>query len=217
MRFVFGEFELDGAVRELRRGGEMVRLAPRAFDLLELLLRERPRAVTVTRIRAALWPDAHVGATSLHVLVSHVRSALGDASKAPRWIRTVPRYGYAFHGPAFGGDAAAPPPAAGRGGCWLSTLGGDVRLPPGDNVLGREAGLAVRVDGPGVSRRHASIRVEGARATLTDLGSKNGTFVGERRLVGPVELHDGDEVRLGLRSTVVFRLCDSEETQTEVE
>lgn len=216
MRYVFGELELDGDARQLRRAGRVVPLPPRAFDFLELLLRERPRAVSVTRIRAALWPRTHVGAASLHVLVSQLRSALGDEARAPAWIRTVPRFGYAFCGFASGGPAEAPLPADEVGGCWLSTRDGDVRLRPGDNLLGREGGLPIRVDGPGVSRRHASIRLDGGRATITDLGSKNGTFLRGQRLSRPVVLEDGDEVRLGLRATVVFRQSEDRETETEV-
>jgi hypothetical protein len=152
------------------------------------------------------------------VLASQVRSVLGDPSKEPRWIRTVPRFGYAFCGTATGGEGAPPPPtAAGAEAFWVSTADGDVRLHKGDNVLGREAGLTVRINRPGVSRRHACIRVEAGRATLTDLASKNGTFVSGGPVTAPTVLQDGDEVRLGLRATVVFRRSEGEETETEVE
>jgi DNA-binding winged helix-turn-helix (wHTH) protein len=214
MRYAFSDFVLDGDTRQLLRAGRVMPLAPKAFDLLELLLRERPRAVSRTRLRAALWPQTHVGSTSLHVLVSQVRAALEDEAQEPRWIRTVQRFGYAFCGSATG-EGERVRPGSGGEAFWLSSADGDFRLRDGDNLLGREAGLAVRIDRPGVSRRHACIRVEGGRATLTDLGSKNGTFVGERRVAAPTLLHDGDEVRLGLRATVVFRKSEGEETETE--
>jgi hypothetical protein len=177
-----------------------------------LLLRERPRAVSSTRLRGALWPQTHVGSTSLHVLVSQVRAVLDDEAQEPRWIRTVPRFGYAFCGSATGEGERA---GAEGGAYWLSSEEGDFRLREGDNVLGREAGLAVRIDRPGVSRRHACIRVEGGRATLTDLDSKNGTFVGGEPVSSPRLLHDGDEVRLGLRACVVLQRSAGEDTETE--
>jgi DNA-binding winged helix-turn-helix (wHTH) protein len=214
MRYVFSDFVLDGDTRELLRAGRVVPLAPKAFDLLELLLHERPRAVSRTRLRAALWPQTHVSSASLHVLVSQVRAALDDEAQEPRWIRTVPRFGYAFCGTAKR-EEDTPGAEATGGACWLSSEEGDFRLREGDNVLGREAGLAARVDRPGVSRRHACIRVEGERATITDLASKNGTFVGEERVSSPRVLHEGDEVRLGLRARVVFRRSAGEETETE--
>src|SRR5262245_5550771 len=182
MRYVFSDFVLDADTRQLLHEGRVVPLGPKALDFLELLLRERPRAVSTTRLRGALWPRTHVGVTSLHVLVSQVRSALDDASKEPLFIRTVPRFGYAFCGDA-ATDVAVPRAPASGTSFWLSTRDGEFRLQEGENVIGREAGLAVRIDRPGVSRRHASIRVEGGRATLSDLGSKNGSFVGSRRVV----------------------------------
>jgi DNA-binding winged helix-turn-helix (wHTH) protein len=217
MRYVFSDFVLDGDTRELLRAGRLVPLAPKAFDLLERLLRERPRAVSRTRLRAALWPQTHVSSASLHVLVSQVRAALDDEAQEPRWIRTVQRFGYAFCGSATGSEVGARASSADAGGMafWLSTTDGDFRLREGDNILGREAGLAARIDRPGVSRRHACIRVEGGRATLTDLGSKNGTFVGNEPVTSPRVLHDGDELRLGHRSRAVFQRSAGEETETE--
>jgi len=222
MRYAFSDFVLDLDTRQLLRAGRVVPLSPKGLDLLELLLRERPRAVSRTRLRVSLWPRTHVGATSLHTLVSQVRAAIDDQSQEPRWIRTVQRFGYAFCGEAAGGEvetvaglAAAARADSVRDACWLSTTEGECRLHEGDNVLGRDAALALRFDRPGVSRRHASIRVERGRAILTDLGSKNGTFVGETRIAGPTLLHDGDELRLGLRVTAVFRRAEGEETETE--
>jgi DNA-binding winged helix-turn-helix (wHTH) protein len=212
MRYAFSDFVLDGDTRQLLRAGRALPLSPKAFDLLELLLRERPRAVSRTRLRAALWPQTHVGSASLHVLVSQVRTLLDDAAQEPRWIRTVQRFGYAFCGSATREDAGG---EAGADAYWLSSGEGDFRLREGENVLGREAGLAVRIDRPGVSRHHACIRVEGGRATLTDLGSKNGTFVRDARIAAPTLLQDGDEIRLGLKATLVLRRWEAEETETE--
>ena len=84
MRFAFGDFTLDSETRQLFRSGHEVPLSPKAYGLLELLLRLRPRAVSRTRLRLALWPDAHVGETSVHVLVSQVRAVLGDDPQHPR-------------------------------------------------------------------------------------------------------------------------------------
>jgi hypothetical protein len=207
MRYAFSGFTLDADTRVLSRSGRVVPLSPKAFDFLELLLRERPRAVSVTRIRAAIWPDTHVGAASLHV----------DPA-APCFVRTVPRFGYAFCGEATGGEggrthALADLPRADA--WWLSTTDGDLRLHAGDNVLGRDASLPARFDRPGISRRHACIRIEGGRAVLTDLGSKNGTFVNGRPVDGATTLQDEDEIRLGRHATVVIRRSNDPETETE--
>jgi len=61
-------------------------------------------------------------------------------------------------------------------------------------VIGREDGDLVYSDDQFLSRRHASIGWDGTRATLTDLGSSNGTFV---RLAGPTAVKHGDHLRMG--------------------
>jgi SARP family transcriptional regulator, regulator of embCAB operon len=45
--------------------------------------------------------------------------------------------------------------------------------------------------------------VRGSRAVLDDLGSRNGTWVGGRRIEGPVELAGGDTIGVG-PETIVF-------------
>ena len=57
---------------------------------------------------------------------------------------------------------------------------------------------------PGVSRRHARIVINRARATLEDLGSKNGTYLGKRRIAGPTALEDRDQLSLG-QTALLYR------------
>ena len=72
-----------------------------------------------------------------------------------------------------------------------------MRLAEGPNVIGREPPAGVVIPHPSVSREHARIEVEGDRAVLEDLGSKNGTWRSEMRLAGRVALANGDELRIG--------------------
>jgi len=211
MRFTFGDFVLDCGTRQLLRGGGELHVSPKELALLELLLRARPRAVSRTRLRAAIWPDAHVGETSLHVLVSQLRATLGDDAHEPRFVRTVPGFGYSFPASA---DEDGKPAAAGQR-LWLETEASSFELAEGENVLGRDEHLATRVDGPGVSRRHARVLVHGGRAVLEDLASKNGTFLDGERVVSPRVLEDGATIRLGRRASVVFRTDAADPTETE--
>ena len=106
MRVVFGECEFDSGRRVLLRHGSTMPLSPKAFQLLEFLLDRRPEAVAKTELLERLWPETFVSDASLHNLVAEIRAALGDAPRAARYIRTVPRYGYAFHGDARPAPAA---------------------------------------------------------------------------------------------------------------
>ena len=77
-------------------------------------------------------------------------------------------------------------------------LGRQILLDEGLCTLGRSATSQLQIGGPGISRLHAEICVTGAAATLRDLGSANGSFVGDTRLTEqPQALKDGDLVRLG--------------------
>jgi pSer/pThr/pTyr-binding forkhead associated (FHA) protein len=92
-------------------------------------------------------------------------------------------------------------------------IGPDAQAPlaDGENILGRGPDSVLWIDDDTVSRRHARIRVEKESAILEDLGSYNGTFVGRRRLVAPVALCDGDEIRLGSLK-IRYRASGSDES-----
>ncbi|MET9270197.1 DUF3662 and FHA domain-containing protein [Kribbella sp. NPDC003557] len=82
--------------------------------------------------------------------------------------------------------------------------------PPGV-VLGRGTDADIQINDPGVSRRHAEIRLMpegpgGIRVVLVDLGSTNGTLVNGRRTT-EAELVDGSTVRIG-NTTMTLRLAD---------
>jgi DNA-binding winged helix-turn-helix (wHTH) protein len=89
MRLRVGEFVLDTHRRLLLRGAGEVHLQPKAYELLELLVLARPRALSKLAIRGHLWPATAVGDASLTVLVGDLRKALGDGADAPRFVRTV--------------------------------------------------------------------------------------------------------------------------------
>ena len=196
MRLVFGECEFDSGRRALLRHGSVTPLSPKAFQLLELLLDRRPEAVAKTELLERLWPESFISDASLHNLVSEVRTALGDAPRAARYIRTVPRYGYAFHGdarPAAPVDVSRPdasgPRLVSRQGEWL--------LSEGTNLVGRDRDCTVRINSATLSRRHARIVVTSGEAAVEDLGSKNGTHVNGKRVSQPVALKESDRIQFG--------------------
>lgn len=202
MRLRFGEFTLDRATRQLLRAGGERHLEPKAFELLDLLLGRRPEAVSKNEIRDRLWPDTFVSESNLTDLVAQVRQGLGDSARRPRFIRTVHGFGYAFAAEATEERSVR----ASQRQMTARVIWNHVVMPldVGENILGRDEDVAVRVDAPGVSRRHARIVVTDSQATLEDLGSKNGTYLRERRLDAPAPLEDGDTFRLG-RQLLVFR------------
>ncbi len=99
MKVLFGDCTFDSGARTLVRGSELVRLSGKAFQLLDLLLTARPKPIEKSELFARLWPDTFVSEANLASLVKEIRAAIGDDARAPRFVRTVHRYGYAFSGP----------------------------------------------------------------------------------------------------------------------
>jgi TolB-like protein len=98
MRLLFGDCTFDSGSRTLTRDGESVRMTGKAYQLLELLLAARPNPIEKTELFAKLWPDTFVSEANLASLVKEIRAAIGDDARAPRFVRTVHRFGYAFSG-----------------------------------------------------------------------------------------------------------------------
>ena len=78
----------------------------------------------------------------------------------------------------------------------------EIDLPQGDTVVGRSASCQVTLEDPLISREHARIRITGDRATIEDLGSRNGVLVGGAVIQGLHTLQDGDRVRIGTQEMV---------------
>jgi DNA-binding winged helix-turn-helix (wHTH) protein len=217
----FGPFTLDLDTRQLIRTssaaavlgrGEEVHLSPKAFDLLSALAQERPKVLPKEKIHERLWPETFVAEANLTNLVAEVRDALGDGARAPRYIRTVHRIGYAFCADATvvrstrDGESTAPV-------CWIAW--GERRFPlgTGAHIIGREPDVDIRVDAATVSRRHARLVVAADGVTLEDLGSKNGTFREGAPVAGVVALADGDSIGIG-SLLLTFRLRGDDSTET---
>jgi DNA-binding winged helix-turn-helix (wHTH) protein len=201
----------DPETRELFRSGKPVHLPPKSFRLLELLLDRRPKAIAKEELLQLVWPGTFVAEGSLTRVIAELRDAVGDDAREPRLIRTIHGYGYAFQGPA-SADVRRPTVSS----PVFKLIWGDreIALGEGENVLGRDPMSLVCVDIASVSRHHARILVEGERATLEDLGSKNGTYRCGRKLKAPEALADGDEIRIGTVPMVFRKFSGGATTET---
>src|SRR5207342_726029 len=88
----------DPERRQLTREGSVVHAGRKLLRLLELLVATRPRALTKEEIHRTLWEQTFVSDATLTSLVAELRSAIGDDARAPRLVRTIHGYGYAFCG-----------------------------------------------------------------------------------------------------------------------
>jgi len=148
-------------------------------------------------LHARIWPNTYVVDANLNILIGEIRRAIGDSAQNPTFVRTVHGVGYAFCGTAVDVQPSQAPAQALL--CWVVWNRKTCQLSEGDNIIGRDPRSEVWLDVPGVSRRHAIIRVNSGnrRVMLEDLGSTNGTFVRRDPVDGEVALTDGDLVRVG--------------------
>ena len=210
----FGEFELDRSGGDLRRLGHRIMLQDQPLIVLDMLIARAGTIVTRQELCQRLWPEAFVDFDNgLNNAVSRLRTALEDSATTPRFVETVGRRGYRFIA-ALEVVHQRQEPSPVR--AWLVGDSGRIDLHAGQNVLGRRGPGVLELASSTVSRRHARITIDesSGKASIEDLGSKNGTFVGEHRITRAVTLVDGECVRIGsltLRFTLVRA---SEDTRT---
>jgi DNA-binding winged helix-turn-helix (wHTH) protein len=211
MHVRFADCELDTSARRLLRQSRDVHLSPKAFELLKTLVEERPRALSKQELLDRVWPGVFVSDASLARAVSEIRDAIDDHSRSDGFLQTVHGYGYRF---ATDGVIAGSEEAE-RTSCWLIGRDVEFRLTDGEHTVGREPGVAIRLDSPKVSRHHARFVARGRDVSVEDLGSKNGTFVRGVRIDARTPLATGDEVQIG-PIKLIFRVDEVGITQTEV-
>jgi DNA-binding winged helix-turn-helix (wHTH) protein len=215
LRLQFDDLTFDAETRQIWLGGDEVRLSPKAFELLALLIARRPKAVSKADIREHLWPGTFVSDSSLPSLVSEIRETIADHKRESGLVRTLHGFGYAFQAQGSPVLHAGDLSAAGPNG-WLIGSNAEVALLPGENIIGREGDGIILVKSSTVSRRHARIVIDAKGAAVEDLGSKNGTFVNDRRVSESTPVVDGDQIRIG-SLLFTLRLADaskSSETQS---
>jgi hypothetical protein len=177
---------------------EVVRFALESQSKEFVSERKLPRRLGDILIEAEVLSDQDLA--MLNAELTRARQRAAARSRAPRPAPAAP--------PAY---VPPPPPAQILG--WLVVEFGDEigrRIPIGENsVLGRFPSGDVPIHDPRISRQH--VRIEIAPGTdiafITDLGSKNGTFVNREKLTGRIPLKSGDLIRLGM-SVVRYKSAD---------
>jgi DNA-binding winged helix-turn-helix (wHTH) protein len=215
VRARFGQFTVDSETRQLLSAGGEVHLSPKAFDLFCGLIESRPKVVEKADLHARIWPNTYVVDANLNILIGEIRRAIGDSAQNPKFVRTVHGVGYAFCGTAVDLQPSHAPAQALL--CWVVWNRKTCQLSEGDNIIGRDPRSDVWLDVPGVSRRHAIIRVNSSnrRVMLEDLGSTNGTFVRRAPVDGEVALTDGDLIRVGTVDLTVRLWATDTATETK--
>src|SRR5688572_2462358 len=107
----FGEYEIDLAAFELRRGGQPCAVEPQVLELLAYLVRNAGRLVTKADLIEHVWDGRIVSDSTLASRVKSARRAIGDDGEQQRLIKTVHSRGVRFVGELRVEARPADPPA----------------------------------------------------------------------------------------------------------
>jgi DNA-binding winged helix-turn-helix (wHTH) protein len=139
---VFGGFEVDEALQELRREGRPVELHATPLRLLLYLLRNRDRVIPKEELLDHVWPEAVVSEDALFSALKEIRHALGEAGSKQRALETLRGRGYRLIAPVEEHRAAAHPARAGAALAQLDACLEDAQAGRGRIVLlAGEAGI----------------------------------------------------------------------------
>ena len=94
---LFGPFRLDTLNHCLWRAAERMPLTPKAFDVLRYLVERADRLVTQDEILEGLWPETYVNPEGVRKYILEIRKVLGDQSRQPLFIATVPKTRLSIH------------------------------------------------------------------------------------------------------------------------
>ena len=97
--YEFGDFRVDLRTMLLSKGGQIVPVEPKVFDVLRCLIEHRDRVVTKDELLDLAWPGTFVTPNALTRAVAQLRKALGDDVGEARFIATVSKRGYRWVAP----------------------------------------------------------------------------------------------------------------------
>jgi Tol biopolymer transport system component len=94
--YQFGDWEYDPVPAQLNFEEQSIRLQPRLATLLSLFLANQGKVLTREQLVDALWGEKSINEDALSRCVAELRSILGDKSRDPIYIQTLPKKGYRF-------------------------------------------------------------------------------------------------------------------------
>lgn len=158
----FAGFELDTERARLRGpGGDVIRLRPKSFDMLQLFVTNAGRVLSKQDLIDAIWPNVHVGDDSLFQCVREIRTALGDDQR--QMIKLVSGRGYLFEAEV----SVGPGSLSGESGAGVQTG------PAATEVVNRVQAAATPqiIAEPARTRFHFGLRGAAAVAIVAGLGA----------------------------------------------
>ncbi|MFI8204583.1 FhaA domain-containing protein [Streptomyces sp. NPDC085937] len=211
--------ELAGMVRDYAKQQRYTFMGPikvhleKAEDLDTGLYRVRSRTLASSASQAAAGQAAPGAAGPAGAPPAGRPGGYGYPPAAPAGAPPMPAApppggrpgGYGYPPAAAGQRPPAAPAPGGRTRYWIEINGTRHQISRATLVMGRSTEADVRIDDPGVSRRHCEIRT-GTPSTIQDLGSTNGIVVDGQHTTRAT-LRDGSRIVVG-STTVIYRQAE---------
>ncbi|MFE1880022.1 FhaA domain-containing protein [Streptomyces diastatochromogenes] len=206
--------ELAGMVRDYAKQQRYTFMGPikvnleKADDLDTGLYRVRSRTLASSASQQGAAPSAPAGRPGQGAPGGYGYPPAAPAGAPPMPSAPPPGArpggGYGYPQPAPQRPAAAPA-SGGRTRYWIEINGTRHQISRATLVMGRSTDADVRIDDPGVSRRHCEIRT-GTPSTIQDLGSTNGIVVDGQHTTRAT-LRDGSRIVVG-STTIIYRQAE---------
>ncbi len=193
----------------------VVDLRPRVMDVLVVLASRAGDVVSKRELVDSVWNSGFVADNTINHCIKELREDLGDSASSPRFVQTIPRRGYRLMGRVRTVSSDDLMLCMEEARYVLEADRWRAFLVDGANVIGRGGEAQIVIGSPRVSRHHARIMVGDSGAIVEDLGSKNGTFVGDQRIDRPTPLTNGDELGIGDVRLVFHARCSDDDDATQ--
>lgn len=92
----FEDIEVDASQACLKKNGEETYVRQQSFHVLLYLLARRNQLVGKEELISEFWHDTAVTDNAVVQCITDIRRAIGDDSRSPRFIKTIPKVGYRF-------------------------------------------------------------------------------------------------------------------------
>jgi len=168
--YQFGPFRIDRNERLLRRGAEVILLAPKAIETLLVLAASGGRVVEKDELINTVWPDTFIEEGGLARNISALRKVLGEDADGTHYIETIPRRGYRFIAPVSETTGGGTPSSRSLAVLPLANLSGDPSEDFfADGMTDELISYLLKIEALQVSSRTSVMNYKGAGKPLRDI------------------------------------------------
>ncbi|HHL32189.1 MAG TPA: transcriptional regulator, partial [Oceanospirillales bacterium] len=94
--FYLGNWLVTPQKNQLQNSGMVKTIQPKLMEVLTFLCQHQNKIISSDDLIVQCWPRQYISDNPIHKCIAQLRKALGDSSKNPKYISTIPKKGYAI-------------------------------------------------------------------------------------------------------------------------